>query len=729
METAGRAQHQVGFFFLGLVLGIAIFFSYSCYPQRQQLPPHPTMGLPPTMVSPPTSAVPTDLQTTYRTALQGDTAEKRREIFRTGYHFLQEKNHAGARLFLSRALEVYPPLADYSLYFLGVLHQEEGRTDEARAFFLRLVEQYSQSIWVNQAALELASLALAKQDWDTATRYAQDARSGQQVRTPTKRAADLILAQAYEGRGEVTAAYELYQEVRQATPHSQTGRVAKKQVERLRALDFDRFGLHSEQDYLSEMQLQANESDSTGLEALVSQFNNNFPGSSRNAETLALLASTYKKQRRNEDAIRTWRELADRYPDTSSGSIALFRAATLLWNSNQDDEALAIFERMTRQTPRHAQADDSWYAIGRIYQERKDDENAIAAFDRLATLFPGTQLAREGRWRQAWLAYRRKDFAVAETRFTTLARSAANTAEGESALYWQARTIEQQGHPDQAADLYRQLLRRYPDSYYTAWAEKRLGESPSPLPNTLYEASPSLPPMSPASESHYIKSLELRQIGLTEFAQRELDVVRENTPLDSAAISFFLNEYPQVQGHHRALRFAQSLGRSGGGLWRYLYPQAYWSTVSAQAQNKRLDPYLVLSVMRQESVFDPDAVSPAQAHGLMQLLPSTASRVSGITPEANLPLSDPSFNIQTGTTYFRQLLDRYGENFVLAVAAYNSGENAVDRWLRRYPGLAPDEFVEHISYRETRNYVRQVMKNYRTYLRLYGSGAMPNVAG
>ena len=276
--------------------------------------------------------------------------------------------------------------------------------------------------------------------------------------------------------------------MRQATPHSQTGKVAKERVERLRALDFDRFGLHSEQDYLAEMQIRAKESDSAGLEVLVSQFSDNFPGSSQHAETLALLASTYKKQRRNEDAIRIWRDLADRYPNTSAGSSALFSAATLLWNNNQDDEALAIFERLTRQTPRHAQADDAWYAIGRIYQERKDDESAMAAFDRLATLFPGTQLAREGRWRQAWLAYRRKDFAVAETRFTTLARSAANTAEGESALYWQARTIEQQGHPDQAADLYRQILRRYPDSYYTVWAEKRLGEAPSPLPNSPYES-------------------------------------------------------------------------------------------------------------------------------------------------------------------------------------------------------------------------------------------------
>ena len=714
--------HQAGFFAFGLVLGTAIFFSYSCYPQR---PPQAPVSPPP----PAARTEPTDLTVTYRTVLQGDTAEKRREIFRLGYHFLQEKNRPAAQLFLSRALEVYPPLTDYSLYFLGVLHREEGSANDVQALFLRLVEQYSQSLWVSQAALELASLALADKNWDSAIRYAQEARSGHKVRNSTKHTADLILAQAREAQGDQSAAYAQYQELRRVSPQSQAGRVAKEQVERLRAQDSARFGLRDEQEYLAEMHLRAKEGHGPGLEALVSQFRDTFPGHSQQAEILSLLAATYKKQRRTDDAIRTWRELADSYPNTSAGATALYRAATLLWNSNHDDEALAIFERIAQQVPRHPQADDALYAIGRIYQERKDDESATAAFERLATIFPRSQLAREARWRQAWMAYRRKDFPVAETRFAALSRSAANTAEGESALYWQARAIEQQARSDQATDLYRQILHRYPDSYYTLWAEKRLGEIPSPLSHAPYEFTGTAPVMAPITESHYIKSLELRQIGLPGFAKRELDVVREDTPQDSAFIPFFLHEYEQVEGHHRALRFAQSLSRSGDNLLHYLYPQAYWKTVSTNAQDKGLDPYLILSIMRQESVFDPEVVSPAQAHGLMQLLPSTASRVSGITPESALPLFDPTFNIQTGSAYLRQLLDRYRENFVLAIAAYNSGEDAVDRWLRRYPGLAPDEFVEHISYRETRNYVRLVLRNYRTYLRMYGSGTLPNVAG
>jgi soluble lytic murein transglycosylase-like protein len=721
MSNARNHIRNGALFALGLLLGTALFFSSSCYPQRKQ----PVSVVQPAKEAP----VARNLQASHRALLQGDTAEKRRELFRLGYRFLQEKDYAGARLFLSRALEVYPPLTDYSLYLLGILNRDDGHPVEARAFFLRLLEQYTQSIWISNAAFELASLALTEKDWANAVRYAQEARNGQHVQDSLIPKANLLLAHALEGQGDLSSALFWYQEVRRETPYSHEGTRAKEQIERIRALAPDRFGLHSEQDYLAEMRLYAKEGDSFGLEALVSQYNDAFPGSAERIETLTLLASTYKKQRRTEDAVRLWKDIANRAPNTSTGAVALFRAATLLWNSDHNDEALVLFQQITQQYARQSQAADAWYAIGRIYQERKEDAQAIAAFDRLATLFPRSQLAREGRWRQGWLAYRHKDFSTAETRFAALAQSAPNTREGESALYWQARALEQQGRTEQAADFYRQILRRYPDSYYTVWAERRLGEAPSPLPSDVTTSDVTPPAMSPITESHYIKSLELRQIGLTGFAQQELDVVRENSPQDSTTAIFFLKEYTQVDGHHRALRFAQKLGHSVGNTWPYLYPQAYWRTVSAQAQEKRLDPYLVLSIMRQESVFDPEVVSPAQAHGLMQLLPSTAARVSGITPETALPLSDPTFNIRTGTTYLRQLLDRYGENFILAVAAYNGGERAVDRWLRRYPGLAPDEFVEHISYRETRNYVYQVLRNYRTYLRLYGSGGIPNMAG
>lgn len=709
-------RREVGLF--SVALSIAVL-SYSCATQRPPSPVPPPS--PPPVI--PTTPVP-DLQTTYQSVLQGDTIEKRREIFRLAYLSFQKKDRLAARLFFSRALEMYPALADYSLYYLGLIQRADGRYYDAQALFSRLLVDYPDSTWTSQTTLELASLALEHKQWGEAIRHAQQARSSATKRASVRHSAAVILAQAQEGQGDLLAAYQWYQDVRRAAPHSQAAKTAKERVEALRAaalhaIDPDRFALHTEQDYLDEMRLRSQEGDTAGVVTLTEQFAAQFPASSSYSEALTLLADTYKKQGKREEAIRVWQEIAARYSDSTAGVVALSRCATQVWNADRNDEALQLFERITQQYPRHSQAADAWYAIGRIHQERKADAQATAAFERLATLFPGSQLAREGRWRQAWMAYRREDFADAGQRFATLARSAGNTAEGESALYWQARALEKQGQ--QAAQSYRHLIQRYPDGYYALLAERRLGVSPSPLSSSDIDVEASAPPMSATVAAHYQRSLELRAISLFGFARRELDVVRDSTPHEPAYNRFFLNEYDQVEGHNAALRFAQSLARNGGNWIRYLYPQAYWATVSEQARTKQLDPYLVLALMRQESVFDPDAVSPAQAYGLMQLLPTTAAKVAGVPTGTSLPLTDPQFNIETGMAYLRQLLNRYNGNTIQALAAYNGGENAVDRWLKRYPGLAEDEFVEHISYRETRNYVKQVLKNYRTYQRLYGS--------
>ncbi|MCS6926587.1 MAG: lytic transglycosylase domain-containing protein, partial [Candidatus Binatia bacterium] len=250
------------------------------------------------------------------------------------------------------------------------------------------------------------------------------------------------------------------------------------------------------------------------------------------------------------------------------------------------------------------------------------------------------------------------------------------------------------------------------------WAEKRLRTMPQPLePGT--DGTISVPALPPSLDAHYRRSQELAALGFLELARRELDVVRDRGSHDPAFIRFLLTAYSQVHDHTTAMRLALTLSRQGGNWRRYLFPHAYWDTVSTHAAQKGLDPYLVLALIRQESMFDPFAVSPAQAYGLMQLLATTAARITNTPAVSPRSLTDPEFNIAAGTTYLRWLLDQYGNNLIMAVAAYNAGENAVDKWRARYAGVELDEFVEQISYRETRNYVKLVLRNYRIYRRLY----------
>jgi soluble lytic murein transglycosylase len=157
---------------------------------------------------------------------------------------------------------------------------------------------------------------------------------------------------------------------------------------------------------------------------------------------------------------------------------------------------------------------------------------------------------------------------------------------------------------------------------------------------------------------------------------------------------------------------------------RYLYPLGFWPTIENEARARGLDPLLVCSLIRQESLFLPDAVSPADARGLMQLMPRTAREiapVAGVVSSDARALATVPTNVRLGTTLLRRLIDRYGGSHAKALAAYNAGEDAVAKWERRYGPRPDDEFTELISFRETRDYVKLVLGNLQIYRQLYAA--------
>jgi soluble lytic murein transglycosylase len=165
--------------------------------------------------------------------------------------------------------------------------------------------------------------------------------------------------------------------------------------------------------------------------------------------------------------------------------------------------------------------------------------------------------------------------------------------------------------------------------------------------------------------------------------------------------------------------------------WECAYPSPYADAIRESEANEKLPGGLLWAVMRQESGFDPDAVSPARAVGLMQLMPETA-RV--LADEMGLPkddarLTSPPYAIEVGARGLRKLLDEFHGDVALAVAAYNGGAESVERWLSRSPGMKLDTFVERIPYRETREYVSRVMGNFAHYGYLAGGEAgVPSIS-
>jgi soluble lytic murein transglycosylase len=147
-------------------------------------------------------------------------------------------------------------------------------------------------------------------------------------------------------------------------------------------------------------------------------------------------------------------------------------------------------------------------------------------------------------------------------------------------------------------------------------------------------------------------------------------------------------------------------------LYTLRFPLAWSDLIHRQAQASGLDPAWISAEIRAESVFDPHAVSSANARGLMQLLPEVGATLA---QQLNLPwngattLDDPALNIALGSAYLRQLLDRHDGLPYLAIAAYNAGPSAVARWRSQRPALPADLWIETIPYRETRDYVARVL--------------------
>jgi soluble lytic murein transglycosylase len=169
--------------------------------------------------------------------------------------------------------------------------------------------------------------------------------------------------------------------------------------------------------------------------------------------------------------------------------------------------------------------------------------------------------------------------------------------------------------------------------------------------------------------------------------------------------------------------FAVDLPSLPRSYWEALFPKPYWADLKKFSVSNSLDPYLVAALIRQESEFNPAAVSRANAVGLMQLLPKVGK---GVAKQEKLKhfstqqLFTPQVNMQLGTRYFRAMVDKFGA-FEYALAAYNAGSDRVQDWLGQGKYRDPQEFVESIPFTETREYVQAILRNENVYRQLYGA--------
>jgi soluble lytic murein transglycosylase len=217
-------------------------------------------------------------------------------------------------------------------------------------------------------------------------------------------------------------------------------------------------------------------------------------------------------------------------------------------------------------------------------------------------------------------------------------------------------------------------------------------------------------------------------VGFSEEAVGEMTTVVGRYINNRPVLLFLADQLYTLGAYDQALRiirmYFQEVLEKGGSpvpdhFWIQAYPLGMMDRITKLMNSDRLDPYLVASIIREESMYDPKAISLAGAVGLMQVMPETGRWVAGqlglkgFEPDQ---LFDKDLNIKLGSWYLSHLFEQFNGNLVFTIAAYNAGPDAVKEWIQRGDFQDIDEFVEQIPFSETRLYVKKVLRSYYEYL-------------
>ena len=403
-----------------------------------------------------------------------------------------------------------------------------------------------------------------------------------------------------------------------------------------------------------------------------------------------------------------------------------------------ESQMIAAVESAVARAPDSRWSEFALFLAGNYYWVQLDRDRAASYYKRLSDNFPTAGDALPAQWRLTWAAIlKRQPDASAD--LADHLRRFPGSQFSPDALYWLGRLSEEAGNSALARTYYAKLLERFPQNYFAVTATKRLralgpgAGADADILATIPAVPPALPlgaSIPAAAASRQTRADALRSLGFDASAELELraafastgeprlllEAAQEavNAGHVGAAIATVRQIYPQLEWRP----FAQ-VPRE---VWLTAYAMPFESSIVAWSTTAGVDPMLTAGLIRQESAYDPEAHSHANAFGLMQLLPKTAKRfakqakVRYSTPM----LFEPDYNIHIGTIYFAGLQRSFG-SVESALAAYNAGEDRVAFWTSGQSYREPAEFVDSIPFTETREYVEIVTRNADIYRKLYGT--------
>jgi len=651
-----------------------------------------------------------------------------------GHAYILDKKYSEAQSSLKQAKEAGDSLEDYDDFLAARAYHESDQEAQAEALLKGFKIKYPDSIFVDEVPELEASVLLDLHDPAGAKRVLDDAASDPAAGRAGYQLAAGLVAQA---QNQGTEAVRIYKALLLGFPLSTEAAIARAKLTNLGAEDT----LSSDElRSLGDAYYRAGRYEDAGDQYRTLARKANLDEPSRSGFAIAAAACDLKLKRLTESQVQA-------LPDTrdENGARRAYLLMELARNRNDLDAQTQIVSQMETNFPQSQWLAEALFSSGNMYLLRKEYAKAAEYYAYLGDHFPASKNGSAAHWRAGWLNYRLGNYKEAARIFDEQIKKFPGTPETASALYWRGRLYETQEHDiARAAANYRTIVRVYQHFFYAQMARQRLttlgsaGAGSGTATDLDDIKTPEIPTLSesfPEDSPHLAKAKLLANAGLNEYLAREIAADPDSGSWSALAEAQIYASYGEAYRALRALKRALPGAASASiesiplPYWRILFPEPYWSIIKAESAKNKVDPYLVASLIRQESEFNPSVISYANAWGLMQLLPSVGrslAKQEGLNHFQTFQLLDPETNIRLGTKYLKQTLDKFGGIPEYALAAYNAGDSRVQDWQAAGPYSGMDEFVESIPFTQTREYVQAILRNIEIYREIDASDSTPN---
>ena len=671
-----------------------------------------------------------------RPRFEDPNLQEKRELFQQAWSYYQRMEWEKASECFQKALEGYPYLKDYSTFFMAECDENQGKYKEAISRILEIIEKWPESPLIPRGCLKMADLYFCEADYQNAI---EAYKKSLKMLTQENVYIHYQIGLANLEIGQCEAAMESFKTLLINEPDSEFTKVAQNHILRSqKEKGLEPLLLTPEENFKKAKILSKSRRYNEAIRVYESILHSE-PDFPEKCQALYNLALCYKRIGNRDLSVKTLARIIEAIPEYECAPDARLLLARTLWNEHRSGDALEQLKFLRKNNPSWEKIPKVIYLMGRIAEEQDRFIEALDYYNLVTRVAPKGSLYRTAIWRIGWVYYLQGHYRQAVSHFDNFLTLTDDSAFRHQLLYWKARAEEKRGRIENAVQIYKMIIEEPYWSFYSGLSEIWLGNHDHPdqvdsnHPEDLWGGEDEILLILNEQERYVVTRLmELWLLGLREESVNEIRHLVYSTKRGTPELMFCLSTIAHMNGAHdlgirigilRSLSMKSeniSLDKTEDLL---LYPLGFLPLVQEKAGIYDIDPILIFSVIRQESLFDPVALSHSSAYGLMQIIPSTGNAIAkelGMDISSDLnQLFDPDVNLTFGCFFLKRLLDRFDQNMVFALASYNAGPGAVTSWQERFAHLDIDEFIESIPYNETRDYVKRIMKNYWIYSRIY----------